>query len=76
MARDPKVELLGGVPLFARCSKHDLEEIASIVDEIDLPAGKTLIREGESRKEFVVLALGARTWLAHAERPHVPRLTS
>ena len=58
MARDPKVELLGGVPLFARCSKHDLEEIASIVDEIDLPAGKTLIREGESGKEFVVLAQG------------------
>jgi hypothetical protein len=28
--------------------------------------------EGQRR----VLALGARTWLAHAERPHVPRLTS
>lgn len=58
MARDPKVRLLGGVPLFAHCSKHDLEQIASIVDEIDLPAGKTLTREGESGKEFVVLAEG------------------
>ena len=29
-----------------------------MVDEIDLPAGKTLTREGESGKEFVVLAEG------------------
>jgi len=35
----------------------------------ELGSGAT---EGQRR----VLALGARTWLAHAERPHVPRLTS
>jgi len=58
MHKNPKVELLGGVPLFAHCSRRDLREIAAIADEIDLPAGKTLTREGDSGKEFVVLAEG------------------
>jgi len=35
----------------------------------ELGSGTT---EGQRR----ILALGASTWLAHAERPHVPRLTS
>ena len=47
------------VPLFANCSKRELAEIASIVDEIDLPAGRTLTREGEGGHEFFVLLEGA-----------------
>src|ERR1700756_2771632 len=58
MARNPKVELLGGVPLFSRCSKRDLGEIAALVDEVDLPSGRTLTREGGRGREFVVLAEG------------------
>ena len=46
MTRNPKIALLAGVPLFAHCSKRDLEEIAAIADEIDFPAGRTLTREG------------------------------
>jgi CRP/FNR family transcriptional regulator, cyclic AMP receptor protein len=58
MARNPKIALLAGVPLFAQCSKRDLEEIAAIADEIDFPAGRTLTREGQNGREFVVLADG------------------
>lgn len=68
MTRDPKIDLLAGVPLFARCSRRELHEIAAIADEIDLPAGRTLTREGEAGKEFVVLAEGIADVVQDGER--------
>jgi CRP/FNR family transcriptional regulator, cyclic AMP receptor protein len=56
--KDKKIELLKHVPLFARMSKHDLERVSSLADEIDLPAGKELTREGERGREFFVLIEG------------------
>src|ERR1044072_2406702 len=56
---DPKVDLLKGVPLFAGCSKADLQRIASLADELDLAAGATLIREGERGREFIVIVDGS-----------------
>jgi CRP/FNR family transcriptional regulator, cyclic AMP receptor protein len=56
---DRKLELISQVPLFARCSKHELEEIAKAADEIDLPAGKVLTREGDRGREFFVLVDGS-----------------
>jgi hypothetical protein len=44
--KNAKIELLKGVPLFGRCSKKELAEIATIADEIDLPEGKQLTKEG------------------------------
>ena len=58
LRKDAKVELIKKVPLFARCSKHDLEEIALIADEIDLPEGRVLTREGDRGREFFVLLEG------------------
>ena len=58
LRKDAKVELIKKVPLFARCSKRDLEEIASIADEIDLAEGRVLTREGERGREFFVLLEG------------------
>ena len=46
------------MPLFSSASKKELAEIASIADEIDLPEGKVLIREGDSGREFFVLIEG------------------
>ena len=57
--RDPKIDLISRVPLFARCSRHELQEVASIADEIDLPAGKTLMEQGASGHEFFVLLEGS-----------------
>jgi len=53
-----KFELISRVPLFAGLSKRELGQVASLADEIDLPAGKLLIREGERGREFFVLLEG------------------
>jgi CRP/FNR family transcriptional regulator, cyclic AMP receptor protein len=57
--RDAKIELLKGVPLFAGCSKSELQRIAALADELDLAEGATLIREGETGREFIVVAEGS-----------------
>jgi CRP/FNR family transcriptional regulator, cyclic AMP receptor protein len=56
---DKKVELIRDVPLFSHCSKKELAEVASLADEVDLPAGKEIIREGERGREFFVLLEGS-----------------
>jgi CRP-like cAMP-binding protein len=53
-----KIDLIKGVPLFAGASKAELAKIAGIADEVDLPAGRTLITEGDSAREFFVLIDG------------------
>ena len=61
LRKDTKVELIGGVPLFANCSKAELQRIASLADELDLAEGATLIREGERGREFLVVVDGSVT---------------
>jgi CRP/FNR family transcriptional regulator, cyclic AMP receptor protein len=56
--RDAKTELLKAVPLFAGCSKSELQRIATLADELDLAEGATLIREGERGREFIVVVDG------------------
>jgi len=58
LKKDTKVDLLRGVPLFAGCSKTELQRIASLADELDLAEGATLIREGERGREFLVVVSG------------------
>jgi CRP/FNR family cyclic AMP-dependent transcriptional regulator len=58
LRKDAKIELLKRVPLFERCSKSELQRIAQLADEVTLPAGRDLTREGERGKEFVVLVDG------------------
>ncbi len=58
MTRNLKIELLRRIPLFEHCSSKELAELATAADEIDLPEGRTLTREGLTGKEFVVLAEG------------------
>jgi CRP-like cAMP-binding protein len=53
-----KVDLIKRVPLFSKLSRSKLNEVASIADEIDLPRGKELTREGERGREFFVLIEG------------------
>ena len=58
LRKDVKVEMMKKVPLFSRCSGADLGDIASIADEIDLPDGRVLTRQGERGREFFVLLKG------------------
>jgi CRP-like cAMP-binding protein len=55
---DPKLELLARVPLFSNLSRSDLEECARLTDEIDVPAGKVLMRQGDAGREFFLIVDG------------------
>jgi len=59
LRRDAKTKAIAKVPLFARCSKRELALVAGIADELDLPAGKVLTREGAAGREFFVLLKGS-----------------
>jgi CRP/FNR family transcriptional regulator, cyclic AMP receptor protein len=59
LGSNAKVDLLKQVPLFAGCSKKELEVLAGIADEIDLNDGSVLTREGQPGREFFVLIEGA-----------------
>ena len=58
LRKDAKSELLKRAPLFANCSKRELDAIGGIADEIDLKEGKELTREGKPGREFFVLVEG------------------
>jgi CRP-like cAMP-binding protein len=56
--KNAKVEMLKRVPLFSDCSRRELNEVATIADEIHFPAGKALMKEGDAGKELVVVVDG------------------
>jgi CRP/FNR family cyclic AMP-dependent transcriptional regulator len=58
LGKDAKVEMIRNVPLFSRLSTRRLREIAALADEIDLPAGKVLAKEGDRGREFFALVDG------------------
>jgi CRP/FNR family cyclic AMP-dependent transcriptional regulator len=58
VAKDPRVDRLRKVPLFNACNEKQLEFIATRVDEVDVPAGKTLTEEGRSGGEFFIILSG------------------
>lgn len=59
MARDEKLELLRQIPLFARFGRREIQRIGMLADEVDLPEGRVLMREGEPGEELFVLVRGA-----------------
>ena len=58
LGRNAKADLFREVPLFAHCTRGEIAKVASIADEIDVRAGKELIREGDRAREFFVLLEG------------------
>jgi CRP/FNR family transcriptional regulator, cyclic AMP receptor protein len=56
---DQKVELLSKVPLLAGLSRKDLEQVAQLSDEVDLPAGRVLMKQGSYGDEFYVIISGS-----------------
>ena len=49
---------LKSVPFFSGMSKGDLAAIARQTDEVDVPAGKVLAREGDFGDEFFMIDAG------------------
>jgi CRP-like cAMP-binding protein len=54
MAADPKLTALSRVPLFEHCTRKELAFIASEGDEVTVPGGKTLIRQGKPGDTFYI----------------------
>lgn len=59
-------ERLKAVPFFSDLGKKELATLAQQTDEIDVPAGRVLIREGDIGHEFFVIESGT----ADVERDH------
>jgi CRP/FNR family transcriptional regulator, cyclic AMP receptor protein len=56
--RRAKEDLLANVRLFSTCNKRELARIASLVDEVDAPKGKVIVRQGDPGRECFVIAEG------------------
>lgn len=58
LSRTAKNDKLKGLPLFEHCSKAELATIAKVTDQVEVSAGRVLIREGERGRELFVLLRG------------------
>ena len=58
LRRSDRVELLGKVSLFARCTKKELDRIAGITTPVSVGEGRVLAREGDTGQEFFVIVNG------------------
>jgi CRP-like cAMP-binding protein len=55
---DRKMEHLKRIPIFSRCTKAELENLARNTDEITLEAGRTLIVQDRPNHTFFLLMQG------------------
>jgi CRP-like cAMP-binding protein len=58
MAADGKMQALGSVPLFSDLRPRDLESVAQLADEVDLPAGHVLMRQGDNGSQMFIISSG------------------
>ena len=55
---DPKLALLRKVPLFIDCDRRSMEAINQHADEVDLPDGAVLAKEGDLGQQFFLILSG------------------
>jgi CRP/FNR family cyclic AMP-dependent transcriptional regulator len=59
--KDAYLDHLASVPLFASCSRKELQTIARASDELSIPAGKSLVEQGDVGRECFVILEGSAT---------------
>jgi len=57
-SQNTKVEALRRAPLFRGLSRKELVELARLTEDLDVPAGKVLCKEGDIGQEFFVIVDG------------------
>lgn len=67
-ASDPKARALAQVPLFAQCSRKELEFITTRTDEVTAPVGTRLTCQGRRGDAFYVLLDGQVDVVVDGER--------
>jgi predicted MFS family arabinose efflux permease len=63
----PRIDALGGIGIFAEASRPVLEQLARAAVEVDVPAGETVIREGDEADAFYLLLDGEMSVRARGE---------
>lgn len=58
-ADDPRVRFLARIPLFDGLDEREIETVAELMQEKDVPAGHVLTRQGEPGDEFFVVESGS-----------------
>jgi len=58
MAADPKLDRLRSIPLFSRLGSREIEHLGQLTDEVDVPAGHVLMRQGDRGGEMFVVVSG------------------
>jgi CRP-like cAMP-binding protein len=53
------INRLAAVPLLSSCSQRELQRVAQATDEIQVPAGTTLIEQGQLGREAFVIVEGS-----------------
>lgn len=61
MASDQKLDLLRTIPLLSALGKKEIARVGQLVDEIDIPAGRVLMRQGDIGHEMFVVISGKLT---------------
>ena len=57
-SQDTKVEALKRAPLFEGLSKKELAQLARVSEDLEVPAGDVLCKEGDTSREFFVIVEG------------------
>ena len=57
-SKDQRIGHLRSVPMFQTCTDKELLQIARLAEQIDVPAGEVLVREGRLGHEFYVVVSG------------------
>ena len=61
ISQNTKVEALRRAPLFEGLSRADLVRLARMAEDVEVPAGTKLCREGQLGQEFFVIVEGEAT---------------
>ena len=66
--RDAFIDHLQQVPLFAACSRKDLQLVARRAEDVRVPTGKALVTEGETGHEFFAIISGTARVERHGRK--------
>lgn len=58
MHKNAYIDRLRAVPIFTGCTAKELQLVARLVEELTIPDGTVLVREGEVGHEFFILVEG------------------
>jgi len=68
MARDEYLQCLASVPVFSKCTKKQLQEIAAVATELVLSAGRVLARQGDVGFEVFIILDGTASVTRDGQR--------